>query len=113
MPRALEDHGGAFDDVLRFEIVETDEGWVRVRLLPAGRLRSFYGHERDVAAFLYAFAVEVELRSKSRGARWDVTVDGRQRTLDIEAANEEEFDDARHLLQHMIEDLALERLVAR
>jgi hypothetical protein len=101
--------GGLFD----LEVGETDAGSVRVRFRPRRPLRSFYGRERQVAAFVYALAAELEQRADRERVRWAISPDPANARLDIEIVEEHEFPAAQEFLMEALVDLGLDTLVVR
>ena len=89
---------GTPETFFQLELGRTDAGSVRLFFLPRPPLRSFYNHERELAAIVYALAAELERRAGRIRARWAISPDPFNHRLDVEIIEDREFEEARDFL---------------
>jgi hypothetical protein len=89
------------------ELGLTEAGSIRLRFRPAPPLRSLYGHERDLAAFIYDLAAVIERRCKELGVPWAVSPDPFNARLDLEIGEEDDPEAAGQLVAGVLSDLGV------
>ncbi|MDX2087847.1 MAG: hypothetical protein SFX73_08355 [Kofleriaceae bacterium] len=99
------------ESIFELEIGETAAGSVRLHFRPRRPLRSFYGHERELAAVIYFLAAELERRSGQVRATWAISPEPFNTRLDIEVADDREQGEAQAFLMRALAELGLDALV--
>lgn len=113
MTRSLIRTGSSTDAMFELDVGRTAAGSVRLRVKPRRPLRSFYGHERRVAAFVYALAAELEQRAGSIDVRWAISPDPFNAKIEIEVVDENESDAALEFVMEALIELELDSLVIK
>lgn len=113
MATSLERRGKSTDSIFELEIGRTDAGSVRLRFKPRRPLRSFYGHERQLAALVYALAAELEQRAGVARVGWAISPEPFNQRIDIEVEGPGEFVEAQAFLMETLVDLRLESLIVK
>lgn len=94
---------GTRNRIYRAEIGTTEAGSPIVKIVPLnpkGRLAS----HRQVAAFIYDLASEMELRSEALGARWVISPEAWNARLILELGSESEAKAAEEFVRTMLAD---------
>ena len=104
---------GTTNPIFQLELGHTEAGSVRLHFFPRPPLRSFFDHERELAAVIYALAAELERRAGLSRARWVISPDPSNRRLDIEIVEDGEFDEAQDFLMTALIELGLDELAIR
>jgi len=89
------------------ELGLTDAGSVRVQFRPAPPLRSFYGHERKLAALIYEIAAEFERRCDGMDVRWAISPEPFRARIDIELGENDDPEPAAELAARVLSDMGL------
>lgn len=113
MTGRLIQRGTTSSGIFELALGETDAGSVRLRFRPRRPLKSFYGHERQLAAFVYALAAELEQRADRARVQWAISPVPANARLDVEIVEQHEFPQAQEFLMEALVDLGLDRLVVR
>lgn len=113
MAGSLMRRGTTPSGLFELELGETDAGSVRLLFRPRRPLKSFYGHERQLAAFVYALAAELEQRADRARVRWAISPDPANARLDVEIVDDDEFAGAQEFLMEALTDFGLDGLVVK
>jgi hypothetical protein len=89
------------------EIGPTDAGSVRVLIRPAPPVRSLYGHERKVAAFIHDLATALERRCDELGVGWAIFAEPFNSRLDVELGEHNDPQPAVQVVAGLLADLGL------
>jgi hypothetical protein len=92
--------------IYRAELSRTPAGSPTVKIVPINA-KGPNAHHRQVAAFIYDLASEMEKRSEAVGARWVISVEAWNARVIVELASESEAKAADEFLTSLLSDLNL------
>jgi hypothetical protein len=100
-------HGGS-GGMFLVDLGLTDAGSIRIQFRPGRPLRSFYGHEREVAQLIYMLAAEFEHRCGDLGVAWAISPDPSSARIDVELGEGEESEPAAEVVRAVLSDFELQ-----
>jgi hypothetical protein len=89
--------------IYRTELSRTPTGSPTMKIVPINA-KGPSAHHRQVAAFIYDLASEMEKRSETLGARWVISVEAWNARIIVELASEGEAKAADEFLANLLSD---------